>query len=320
MKRFQREIDTTSGLKHKNIVNLHDFFWEDNNFYLILDYCQNGELMDYIIKNKKIAEPTAALIFEQMVSAIAYCHSFGVAHRDLKPENVLFEKFPLVKVSDFGLCGYMEESKLMQTFCGSPCYSAPECLRQYAYDGQKSDIWSLGVNLYLMVTGMHPWNVTNINVMLREILDCTYTIPKDVSAECRDLISKILVLEPEKRLTIDQIIKHPWLKCAEKANVLQKQGIKHEAPKLPKLQQIKFAEMAKSSKPEGESECGISAPIFLFPQAGSVMPSPLVRSPSNVNMKEKVSFQRISIPNPNKFAGIRQRSVGAIVRPKLLPE
>lgn len=316
-KRFQREIDTTANLKHDNIVNLHDFFSDENNFYLVLDYCQNGELMDYIIKNKRIAEPTAALIFEQMVAAVAYCHSFGVAHRDLKPENVLFEKFPHIKVSDFGLCGYMETSKMMTTFCGSPCYSAPECLYHRAYDGHKSDIWSLGVNLFLMVTGKHPWNVSNINIMMKDIVTCNYHVPKDVSPECKDLICKILVAEPENRPTIDQILKHPWLKFADKAKILQMQGKKHTLPPLPPMQTKKFAELASGSGRTSD-ECGIAAPLSLFPKSSSASGA-LIRSTSNASFNSRPNSPKVSIPNPNKFAGRRQRSVECFNRPKLIP-
>ena len=318
IKRFQREIDTTANLKHDNIVNMHDFFSDENNFYLVLDYCQNGELMDYIAKNKRIAEPTAALIFEQIVAAVAYCHSFGVAHRDLKPENVLFERFPHVKVSDFGLCGYMETSKMMTTFCGSPCYSAPECLYHKAYDGQKSDIWSLGVNLYLMVTGKHPWNISNINVMMRDIVTCNYQVPKDVSPECKDLICRILVAEPENRPTLDQILKHPWMKFAEKAKILQTQGRKHSLPPLPPMQAKKFAELTSSSRRDGD-ELGIAAPLSLFPTRAPPG-HPIVRSSSNSSFGgSRPNSPKVSIPNPNKFAGRRQRSVECFNRPKLIP-
>ena len=130
--------------------------------------------------------------------------------------NVLFDKFPHVKVTDFGLCGYINSSKLMSTFCGSPCYSAPECLYHHDYDGQKSDIWSMGVILYLMVVGTHPWNVHNINLMMKDIVTCNYKVPKEVSPDCKDLIEKILVYEPTQRLSVEQILKHPWLKTQQR--------------------------------------------------------------------------------------------------------
>jgi serine/threonine protein kinase len=152
--RFQREIDTMAYIHHDHVLALHDFFWDDQNFYLIVDLCPGGELFEYSVTHDRLDEPTAALILQQVVSAVAYCHSFGVAHRDLKPVDILISEFPSVKVADFGLCGFISEQGMMRTFCGSPCYCAPECLCRIQYDGRKSDMWSLGVILFAMVVGL----------------------------------------------------------------------------------------------------------------------------------------------------------------------
>lgn len=233
--RFQREIDSMAFLRHDNIAQLHDFFSDAENFYLILDNCPNGELLDFMVKNGAMNEATAALLFQQVASAIAFCHSNGIAHRDLKPQNILIQKFPFVKVSDFGLCGYIRENQLMSTFCGSPCYCAPECLSKIPYDGQKSDIWSLGVILYSMVTGEHPWNITNQAVMLRQILAADFNVPKTVSADCKDLITKMMQKNPSDRITMKQVLQHPWLKVATNAKVLQRTGLQLRPPALPTL-------------------------------------------------------------------------------------
>lgn len=217
--RFQRELDTMAYLDNENLVKMHDFFSDSTNFYLIVDFCQGGELFNYIVTQQKLNEPIAAVIFKQIVSAIAYCHSYGVAHRDLKPENILITEFPTIKVTDFGLCGYFDEHKLMSTFCGSPCYCAPECLSRVQYDGRLSDIWSLGVILYAMVTGEHPWTVSNTSQMLRQIIQAKYTIPSFLTDECRDLISRLLVAKPTDRIEMKDIIAHPWLKFSEWALV-----------------------------------------------------------------------------------------------------
>ncbi|OHS94655.1 AGC family protein kinase [Tritrichomonas foetus] len=213
--RFQREIDSMAYLHYDNLISLHDFFWDENNFYLIMDLCSGGELFQFIVENQRLNEPIAALLFKQIAGAVAFCHSYGVAHRDLKPENILFTQFPIIKVTDFGLCGYISKERLMKTFCGSPCYCAPECLCRVQYDGRLSDIWSLGVILYAMVTGEHPWSVMNTSLMLRQIMKATYTIPDYVSAECRDLISSLLKVKPQDRLPMEKIINHPWIKFSE---------------------------------------------------------------------------------------------------------
>jgi serine/threonine protein kinase len=184
----------------------------------MMDLCRGGELYQYLCHNGVMSEPTAALIFRQVVNGVAALHSHGVAHRDLKPENVLFESFPRVKVTDFGLCGYLAESLIAQSFVGSPCYCSPECLCRVMYDGRSSDVWSLGVILFTMVTGSVPWNITNTSVMIHQILKGVFNIPSEVSQNCARLIRGILKVNPQDRYTIEQILNDPWLAVAERSN------------------------------------------------------------------------------------------------------
>jgi serine/threonine protein kinase len=222
--RFQREVDVLHGLRHPNIVQLQDFFTQNDSFYLIMDLCMDGDLLNYIIKNDKLNEPVAALLFEQIVSALAYCHANGVAHRDLKPENIFIAKFPVIKVGDFGLCNFQEEGELLSTFCGSPSYTSPECLSRIEYDGAKSDRWSLGVILYAMVTGRHPWDLSNHSVMASQILAASFAIPSFVSADCADIIRGLMQLNPDARTPLDQLLQHPWFKLGSQARVLNRPG------------------------------------------------------------------------------------------------
>ncbi|KAH0795227.1 CAMK family protein kinase [Histomonas meleagridis] len=215
--RFQREINAMAYIRHENIVTLHDFLWDEHNFYLIMDFCPGGELYQYMIQHGKLSEPDAALIFRQFASAIACCHSYGVAHRDLKPENILIDVFPRVKVSDFGLCGYIAKEINMQTFCGSPCYCSPECLCKVSYDGRLADVWSLGVILYTMVTGNNPWNISNTSIMIHQILKGSYTMPRYVSDQCASLIKMMLQVNPQNRYTMAQVLEHPWLRVGDES-------------------------------------------------------------------------------------------------------
>ena len=215
--RFQREINAMAFIRHENLVALHDFFWDDTNFYLVMDLCPGGELFEFMCKNGAMDEPLAALIFRQFASGVACCHSFGVAHRDLKPENILFDVFPRVKVSDFGLCGYITGEIMMQTFCGSPCYCSPECLCRIKYDGRMADVWSLGVILYTMVTGQNPWNIQNTSIMLHQILRGSYHLPDFLSRDCQDLITRMLKVNPSDRCTMRDVLDHPWLKRGDES-------------------------------------------------------------------------------------------------------
>jgi serine/threonine protein kinase len=199
-------------LRHDHLVALRDFLWDDTNLYLVMDLCRGGELFDYLANHDRLDEPTAALVFQQIVSALAFCHSHGVAHRDLKPENVLIVSFPYVKLADFGLCGFLSDSQLMQTFCGSPGYCSPESLSRIKYDGRLSDIWSLGVLLFSIVTGEHPWNMSNAALMLRQILKAAFTVPPHVSPDCRHLIEAMMSVVPGERIAVPAILEHPWLR------------------------------------------------------------------------------------------------------------
>ncbi|KAK8853895.1 hypothetical protein M9Y10_016440 [Tritrichomonas musculus] len=212
--RLQREIDTMAFLHHPNIVALHDFFSDEHNFYLVLDYCKGGDLAEYLIKNNgPLHEKQAANVFQQIVSAINYIHQNGVAHRDLKPQNILITVWPNIKISDFGLCGFMEDTK-MKTFCGTPCYTAPECINQVQYNGSYSDVWSLGVILYEMVTGRHPWDVKNITKMIKQITQGQFSVPSTITPACDELIKMILKVRPNERPTCEKILNHPWMKLA----------------------------------------------------------------------------------------------------------
>jgi serine/threonine protein kinase len=118
--------------------------------YLMMDFCPGDNLLSYVSANGALDEATAVLVFKQIVSAVAVCHTRGIAHRDLKLENVLITEFPLVKLSDFGMCAYVQSDALLSTLCGTICYCAPELLAGSGYTGRPADVWSLGVALVPM--------------------------------------------------------------------------------------------------------------------------------------------------------------------------
>ena len=215
-KRLQREIDAMVMVKHDSIVELHDFFQNDDHFFLVIDFCHDGEMFHVLEEKGRLTDGMIATIYTQIVSAVEFCHKHEIAHRDLKPQNVLFTHYPVLKIADFGLCGYTSPNQKMKTFCGSPCYSAPECLKMTSYDGKKSDVWSLGVILYELATYQHPWDVNNIPKMIEQIKFAKYTIPRSVSNSLADLIRSILKLNPADRPTCQEILQHPFLMLAAK--------------------------------------------------------------------------------------------------------
>jgi len=273
--RMQRELDSCAYLKHENVVSLHDFFSDDSRFFLVLDYCAGGDLYTFIRNTQNIRESQAAFIFQQIVSAMSYCHAMGVVHRDLKPQNVLITNYPQIKVTDFGLCGFVIEESKMRTFCGSPFYAAPECLKQVQYDGPMSDCWSLGVILFELVSGKHPWNVSNTGMMLKQIYSASYSIPSDITPACEDLIRSLLKVRPTDRLTCDEILAHPWLKMAPKRN--EKSSL---PPLIRKTIPMITANLDRNSM---QADHGIISPFFGVPSSPDGVHTPPNQPPSTLN-------------------------------------
>ena len=211
IRRLQQGIDSLSFFKHDNIIHLYDLLFDSNNLYLVLDLCSEGDLNDCILERDKLPECIAAVIFKQICSALLYIHSYSVAHRDIKLENILVDKFPHIKIADFGLCGFCDNNNnnLFTTFCGSLSFCAPECLSHKSYDGFLSDTWSVGVVLYHLVTGNSPWG-TNQSRIVQQISKAEYIFPEYVSLECRDLISRLLQINPNNRISLQEAYQHKW--------------------------------------------------------------------------------------------------------------
>lgn len=180
-----------------------------------MEYVAGGELFHYVDERKGLAEDEAVLIFRQIVSALLYCHRLLICHRDLKPENILLDTRTLtVKLIDFGMAALQPEGKLLSTPCGSPHYAAPEVVSSRPYDGTQADVWSCGVILYVMLTGTTPYNYPeggDIRCLFKDIAVANYYMPRDLSFEAQDLIKRIFVPDPKKRITMDEVWDHPLL-------------------------------------------------------------------------------------------------------------
>ncbi|XP_066249817.1 SNF-related serine/threonine-protein kinase-like isoform X1 [Euwallacea similis] len=208
-----QEVRCMKLVQHPNVVRLYEVIDTATKLYLILEWGDGGDLYEYIIRHEQgLPEDKAKDYFRQIVRAIAYCHQLHVVHRDLKPENVVFfKKLGAVKLTDFGFSNKFCPGQKLETSCGSLAYSAPEILLGDSYDAPAVDVWSLGVILYMLVCGQAPFQEANDSETLTMIMDCKYNVPPHVSAECRDLISRMLVRNPEKRATLKEISSHLWL-------------------------------------------------------------------------------------------------------------
>lgn len=178
---------------------------------LVLEYCEGGELFDYIVDRGRVPETDARRLFREMVCAVAYIHSKGFAHRDLKPENMLLDGMNRIKLIDFGLCASWKPSGVAQslkTCCGSPCYAAPELLAGHAYTGTAADVWSLGVILFAVLCGFLPFEGDSVRVITSKINKGLSELPEHLSSGSKNLIHKMLTAEPNRRFTMNDVASH----------------------------------------------------------------------------------------------------------------
>jgi len=167
-------------------------------------------LFDYIVAQGRLEEQEARVLFQQIVSGVDYCHQHMVVHRDLKPENLLLDAENNIKIADFGLSTTMRDGLFLKTSCGSPNYAAPEVISGNLYAGPEVDVWSCGVILYAILCGSLPFDDENIRSLFRKIRGGIYKIPSHVTKGARDLISRMLIVDPLRRCHVDDIRKHPW--------------------------------------------------------------------------------------------------------------
>ncbi|PNS14003.1 Serine/threonine-protein kinase HSL1 [Sphaceloma murrayae] len=212
---LMREIAIMKLLDHPNIVRLYDVWENHNELYLVMEYVPGGELFHYVEESRGLDEKETVYIFRQIVAALLYCHRMHIHHRDLKPENILLDRDNAqIKLVDFGMAALQPEGKQLTTACGSPHYAAPEVIKSRPYDGAKADVWSCGVILYVMLTGTTPFNYDherNLAVMYAAIQSADYYMPPELSFQAKDLLRKIFVTRPEKRIGMDEIWDHPLL-------------------------------------------------------------------------------------------------------------
>jgi calcium/calmodulin-dependent protein kinase I len=213
---LQMEVDILSQIDHPNVVKLFEV-WEDKiKFYMVMEIMTGGELFDRIVEKDHYSEKEAADTIRPIVDAVRYCHKMGVAHRDLKPENLLYatrDPHSIIKISDFGLAK-VYDSSLMMTQCGTPSYVAPEVLEGKGYD-EKVDFWSIGIILYILLCGFPPFYDDDNDKLFELISKAKVEFPlpywESISDLAKDLIRKLLCVDPLKRLNSDQILMHPWM-------------------------------------------------------------------------------------------------------------
>ncbi|RYP45376.1 hypothetical protein DL768_008266 [Monosporascus sp. mg162] len=211
-KQVRREIEIQSNLRHPNILQLYGHFHDSKRVFLIIEFAGKGELYKHLRRENRFPEWKASQYIAQMASALRYLHRKHVIHRDIKPENILVGIHGEIKLSDFGWSVHAPNSR-RQTMCGTLDYLPPEMLKPGSSDNtynEKVDLWSLGVLTYEFLVGEAPFEDTPVMTQ-RRIARADMTVPSFVSPEARDLIKRLLVLDPEKRIPLDQVQTHPWI-------------------------------------------------------------------------------------------------------------
>lgn len=231
MSNVKREISIMSRLNHPYIVKLYEVLATKTKIYVVMEFVKGGELFAKVAKGR-FTEDLSRKYFQQLISAVGYCHSRGIFHRDLKPENLLLDENGNLKVSDFGLSAVTDQIRadgMLHTLCGTPAYVAPEILTKKGYDGAKVDVWSCGVILFVMNAGYLPFNDPNLMAMYRKIYNGEFRCPKWMSIDMKRFISRLLYTNTDTRITLDEILKDPWFRKGYKEPKFHEEQPKDES-------------------------------------------------------------------------------------------
>lgn len=217
-----QKLEHKKKLSSPYIINLVEILETDSDINIIMEHIEgpHKDLFDLIEKapSGRLSEQQASKYFWQLLEGVLFLHSVGIAHRDLKPENILLDpQNDRIKITDFGCAGLFQDQPItgvikQRTVCGTEHYAAPEVLNGASYDGRRADAWSCGIIIYTMLTGCHPFDDDSLPVLIRQISHAQYQMPPWISKEAKDLISKVLVPNPEERITIEAMQRHPWIR------------------------------------------------------------------------------------------------------------
>ena len=217
IRKVRNEINILSKLRHPFINQILDTFETEKYVFIVMEYIC-ADLLSFIRKREKLSENISKIIFKQIIEGLKYINKKKIVHRDIKLDNILIDLDNTVKICDFGVSKRISEDELMIDHCGTPGYISPEIYKNKGYEGFQCDIWSAGVTLYYMLSGNQPFRAYSIKEMEIKVIKGEFEEIKDISNEANDLIKKMLVVDPEKRIKINEILNHPWLKNEDVEN------------------------------------------------------------------------------------------------------
>ena len=341
---ISKEINILKSLDHPNIIKVYEFYKTEKYIYIINELCTGGELFDKIVEVKYFSEDVARNIMRQLFSAVEYCHEKGVIHRDLKPENILIESseekyrdFFHIKIIDFGTCEILKKNKLTEQI-GTSFYIAPEVLKN-GYN-EKCDLWSCGIILYILLCGSPPFYGKNEKEIFSKILEGNFTfkhkIWNKISYEGKNLVKKLLELNPDKRLSAKEALEDDWFKISSnpisgKNNINLIIFIKNitEFCAEQKLQQATLAFLVHNFAPKEELD-ELKEIFFAFDKNcdGKISKEEFVTGLSNTNSLNTLLKKGSSIEgliknidtDNNGFIGFEEFCIALINKEKLLTE
>ncbi|PKI72143.1 hypothetical protein CRG98_007462 [Punica granatum] len=211
--KVEREIKISKMLVHPHIIRLYEVIETATDIYMVMEFAERGDLCDYIMMNQRAQEEEARKFFQQIISGVEYCHKYKVVHRDLKADNLLLDSNGNLKIADFGLSNIMLDGHFLKTSCGSPNYAAPEVISGKLYAGPEIDVWSCGVILYALLAGTLPFDDGSFPDLYRKIKGGMYTLPSHLPSGAKELIARMLVVDPIKRITIPEIRQSHWFRA-----------------------------------------------------------------------------------------------------------
>ena len=206
----KQELNILKIVKHKFIVQLYEILETAQHIFIIMEYCEGQDIMDYILARTRLSEEESLKYFQQLINALYYLHSQNITHRDIKIDNLLLDKNLDLKLIDFGLSTKYRDDKLLNQPCGTVVYAAPEVLDCKEYHGMLADVWSSGIVLFGMLSGFLPFGDPDDEVNKKLVLQGRIEIPKFFSREATDLLKHMLDINPLTRYTLEEIMAHPW--------------------------------------------------------------------------------------------------------------
>jgi serine/threonine protein kinase len=208
--KVMQEFSILKQLRHPSVIRFYETFESTKHILFVMELCAGGDLLNYVRKRKRLKENMAKSIFKHLIEGLEHCHSRSILHRDIKLDNVLLNGVGDIKICDFGVSKIVKKCVRMTEQCGTPAYIAPEILRDKGYEGFGVDIWSAGVALFAMLYGTVPFKANNMKELHKMIMKGKYNLKEDISIEARDLLRRMLEVDPNKRISIDEIYNAKW--------------------------------------------------------------------------------------------------------------